>query len=303
MPIRGVDEARGETDEHQDGENFQHHHHVVRFGRFADPADENHGEQHDDDECRPVETEMPAGIVECVALQVAEARGEIGGRDPAQAGMDAKPVEQVDNVRGKSDADGHVGDGVLEDQIPADDPGDQFAHRGVGVRVGASGDGNHRGELRVAERGKAADNRDQHERKRDRRACAGAAEGRGVVDQVFEQGRVQNGFELEFLAGDGGADHGENAGADHGADAERSKAQPAESFLQALLGVLRVGDQLVNALGAEKLCAQSPPSLCQRKKLYLAPRFRATLMQARRLRQLEVRVAFQQASSRRNPES
>ena len=38
-------------------------------------------------------------------------------------GMQAEPVEQVDDVRGKADTDAHVGEGVFEDQVPADDPG------------------------------------------------------------------------------------------------------------------------------------------------------------------------------------
>ena len=57
----------------------------------------------------------------------------------------------------------HIADGVLEDQVPADDPGDEFAHGGVGVGVGAAGDGDHGGEFGVAEAGEAADDGDEDE--------------------------------------------------------------------------------------------------------------------------------------------
>jgi len=34
-----------------------------------------------------------------------------------------RTVEEVDDVSGEADADAHVGEGVLEDEVPADDPG------------------------------------------------------------------------------------------------------------------------------------------------------------------------------------
>ena len=43
-----------------------------------------------------------------------------------------------------------------ENQIPADDPGENFAERGVGVGVGAAGDGRHRREFGVAQGGERA---------------------------------------------------------------------------------------------------------------------------------------------------
>src|SRR5206468_32160 len=133
----------------EDGDNFHQHHHVIGFRRLADAANQNDGEEHHDDERGPVETEMPPGAVKHVAFEVGKTAGKIGGRNPAGIGMDAEPVQQVDEVLRKADADGHVADGVLENEIPADDPGDEFAHGGVGVRVGAARDGNHGGKFGV----------------------------------------------------------------------------------------------------------------------------------------------------------
>ena len=119
--------------------------------------------------------------------KVGEAAGQIGGRNPARTRVNAEPIEQVDDVRGEADADGHVADGVFENQIPADDPRDEFAHGGVGVGVGAAGDGNHGGEFGITDRSESADDGDEDEGQGDRRAGAGAAEGGGMVDQIFEQ--------------------------------------------------------------------------------------------------------------------
>ena len=102
--------------------------------------------------------------------------------------MEAEPVEQIDDMGGKADADGHVGAGVFEDQIPADDPGDQFAHGGVGVGIGRAGDGNHRGEFGITEAGERADKGDQDQRKRDGGTGAGAAGEGGVVDEIVARG-------------------------------------------------------------------------------------------------------------------
>ena len=64
----------------------------------------------------------------------------------------AEKGEEVLKIVRPPVGDGRRGDGVLEDEVPADDPRDQLAERGVGVGIGRSGDGHHRGELGVAER-------------------------------------------------------------------------------------------------------------------------------------------------------
>ena len=153
--------------------------------------------------------------------------------------MPAEPVEHVDQVRGEADADGHVADRVFQDQVPADDPGDQLAHGGVGVGVGAAGDGNHRGQFGVAQRGEGADDGHQHERKRQRRAGAGTSAGRRVLDEVVEQRGVQDGGGVELLSGDGCADDGEDAGADDGTDAQSGERTTGRASFSADAPVLR----------------------------------------------------------------
>ena len=60
--------------------------------------------------------------------------------------------------------------GVLEDQVPADDPGDQLAHRRVRVGVGAARDRDHRRHLGVAEAGEGAADAGDDERRASPRA-------------------------------------------------------------------------------------------------------------------------------------
>ena len=50
---------------------------------------------------------------------------------------------------------GHCGTahGIFQDQVPADDPGEDFAQRRVGIGVGAAGHGGHGSELGIAQGG------------------------------------------------------------------------------------------------------------------------------------------------------
>src|SRR3954451_1765072 len=80
---------------------------------------------------------------------------------PSSRERDAERVAKGDSVGGETDPDGHVADSVFEDEVPADDPGDEFAHGGVRVGIRAAGDGNHRGEFGVTERSECADDGDE----------------------------------------------------------------------------------------------------------------------------------------------
>ena len=176
--------------------------------------------------------------------------------------MHAEPIHEVNDVGGEADADRHVADGIFQDEIPTDDPGDQLAHGGIGVGVGAAGDGNHRRQLCVAEPGEGADDRHQHDGKSQRRSCARPACQGVVVHQVIEQRGVQNGGGIKLLPRDGGTDHGKNPRTDHRTDAQRGQRPGAERFLKTVLGELRVADQLVDRFGCEQLLSQRLGSLC-----------------------------------------
>jgi len=223
VPVVGLDEAGSGKDEDQNGGHLDEDHDVVGACRFADAADQDHGENHDDEEGGDVEAEVPAGFVEVVAGEVLQSGGEISGRDPFGGRIDAEPVEEIYDVSGKADTDTHVAEGVFENQIPADDPGDEFAERGVGVGVGRAGNGNHGGQFGVTKAGEDADDGYENEREREGRTGAGAAGERGVEEEVVEERRIADGRRVEFLSGHGGADDREDARADDGADAERGE--------------------------------------------------------------------------------
>src|SRR5258708_3755725 len=131
MPVGGMNEARCESDEDKDRDNFQQDHHIVGFGRLADSPNEDHRKQHYYDERGPIEAKMPAWGIEHISLQIGEAVRKIGGRDPGESWVDANPGEKSNHVRGKPYTDGHVADRVFQNQGPADDPRDQLAQSGI----------------------------------------------------------------------------------------------------------------------------------------------------------------------------
>ena len=92
------------------------------------------------------------------------------GRRPSIGQVQAEGCQLRFGVSAEADGDDHVADDVFEDEVPADDPGEDFAERGVGIRVGAAGDGNHRGQFGIAESGEAAGQGDQKKRDGDGRS-------------------------------------------------------------------------------------------------------------------------------------
>ena len=134
--------------------------------------------------------------------------------------------EHLVEVLAPCDGDCCGADGVLEDEIPTDDPRDELTHRHVRVRVRAAGDRNHRRELGIAQaRERAADAGDD-EREGDRRAGA---------------------------FGDGRRRSHEQAGADDRADAQCDESPGPECALEPAFRRLRViGNQSIDRLGPKQ---------------------------------------------------
>jgi hypothetical protein len=61
-----------------------------------------------------------------------------------------------------------------------------------------------------------------------------------MVDQIFQQWSIQNGFNLELLASNSRADDGENSGADHRANSKGREAQPTQRLFQPNFGVFGI---------------------------------------------------------------
>src|SRR6476469_5170377 len=124
-------------------------------------------------------------------------------------------LEYLVEVLAPRDRDRRGADGVLEDQVPADDPGDELAERRVRVGVGGAGHRDRRGQLGEGERGERAGHAREDEGQDDR--------GTGVADRL--------------------ADDDEDAGADDRAEAERGQVEQADDTLPRLALILRVADE------------------------------------------------------------
>src|SRR5207302_4022422 len=124
-----------------------------------------------------------------------------GRMGPLIRRLPMKPAQNPVGVFAPSGRDRSRGHGVFENKIPADDPGNEFAHGRVGISVGAARDGNHRGKLGVTETGKRAADPGDNERKNHRRTRA---------------------------IRDGSSRPNKQTGADDPTDSERSEVYPAE---------------------------------------------------------------------------
>jgi hypothetical protein len=174
---------------------------------------------------------MISGLLVRGAVVDRQPGGETDAVDAKTEGMDRDSLEPGLEVVRPGNRDRDVADGVLQDQVPADDPGDELAEGCVRVRVGGPRDRDHRGKLRVAERGEAADDGGEDERHHERGSCA----------------RPVN------VAGRRRPDRREDPGADDRADAERDQVDRTQHLLELMALLARLGDEIVEGLRPENL--------------------------------------------------
>ena len=166
---------------------------------------------------------------------------------PAVRQIHSKRGELRFGIGAEADSDDDIADGVFENQIPADDPGEDFAQRGVGIGVGAAGDGDHGGKLGVTKTGKAAGQRDEKKRNRDGGSGGRAPvheHGRGtampqIIDEQVEDLGMQDGGSLEIFSGGSRPGENKNSRADDGADAQCREGPGTEGLFQAGAQALR----------------------------------------------------------------
>ena len=77
--------------------------------------------------------------------------------------FDMENIEQLDEVVRPAGGNRAGAHGVFQGEIPANDPGEEFAEGGVGVRVSAARQRNHGRKLGVAEAGESASQPRKHE--------------------------------------------------------------------------------------------------------------------------------------------
>ena len=235
MPVRGLDVLEADEDEEAEDDELDRHHPEVEVRGLPDPPDEHDRDGGDDRDGEDVEDDRDAEDVRRRGHDGRHLRERrlVVDREP-RGQVDPEALQERVEVVRPRDRDGDVADRVLDDQVPADDPGDELAERAVGVRVGGAGDGHHRGELRVAEGREAADDRRQDEGEDQRRSRArpdGVARGRR-------------------------ADRREDAGPDDRADAERDDVPGAERALQRVSRLVRLRDERVERLASGGACRE-----------------------------------------------
>ena len=184
---------------------------------FANPQDEDGGDHGHDQQRGEIEPRMP--------LKPFHRREGIGEELEGDLQPGAEHEEELVEVAGPGRGDRGAAHGVFEDQVPADDPGEDFAQRGVGVGIGAAGHGGHGGEFGVAERGEGAAHGGDAEGDHDRRP--------GVL-------------------GCRPAGHDEDAGPDDAAHAQRGQGHRAQDAVQAVFAG-RLGQQHLQVFTGKKL--------------------------------------------------
>ncbi len=80
----------------------------------------------------------------------ARRRGELGRN------VDSEIVKDARDIARPADGDRGGADHVFQDQVPADQPGDELTHRGIRVSISRTGDRDGGGHLGVAEAGEGA---------------------------------------------------------------------------------------------------------------------------------------------------
>ena len=95
-------------------------------------------------ESENIENDRNAENMRRAGEQARNSRGRpvIGG-DPV-GNRDAEARDERLEIIAPADGDSDIADGVFDDQVPSDDPGNQFAERGIGIGICAAGDRNHR---------------------------------------------------------------------------------------------------------------------------------------------------------------
>ncbi len=226
VPVGGSDLWVMEEEEPADGEKDADDAELddddggVEICRLLDADNEHRGnEEHDDDgeeveeagdvfQADIADTGGQGRFAQPDALvfdeDIAGGGGERGRED------DAELLEEAVEVAGPTGCDGGGTEGVFENKVPADDPGDEFAEGGIAVGVGGAGDGDDGGELRIAE----------------------AGEGAGEASEDKAKGDGGTRVESSGLAGEG-----EDSGTDDSADSESDEVQGTQGTLERILAL------------------------------------------------------------------
>src|SRR6266581_4616883 len=164
-------------------------------------------------------------------------------------------VAELDEITGPAHRDGHVADGIFQNEVPTNNPRDNFAKCRVGIRVGRSGHRNHRRELGVTKRSERASDASYDERSRNGGTCTRASKhdaraGQPRLNEIDDR-RLES--RRERLTRRCGSSQRKNSRADDGTDADGRQRDGSKRAFHLPLRRGRFGDQKVRAFGSKKL--------------------------------------------------
>ena len=211
MPQIGVDVVEHHDQEQQDHRHLDRHDDRVDRRRLGDAHVAQPADRADDDDGRQID-QCAGGDQRVAAFGKRErGRGQRRRQGEIQAGHRAEHAQQFAEVARPRHRHGGCREQVFQHQRPADEPGDHFAQGGVGIGVGAAGNRQHRGELRVAHAGQAAGHggdqeaEDQRGAGELRRRRAGDGENARADDRTHPEhhqvSRRQDAFEGDLAFG------------------------------------------------------------------------------------------------------
>ena len=134
--LRRVKHERAERDHENHHREFDQDDDRVRGRAFPNAVDQKHRHRRDDEKRGQVDRDrMPQddgqgggriGVERISALRDHRAGRGVIGHQPKRK-LDVRIRQQLDEIARPSDGNGHVADRVFQDQIPANDPGDDLA--------------------------------------------------------------------------------------------------------------------------------------------------------------------------------
>ncbi len=224
----------GHGDEGYNGEELDEDDGGVEVRRFLDANHKNGGDDEDGEKGEQIEARR--GVRQRGKVNSLARQGD--GRNPAmiqehpdrargiadlRREIDAVILEEGDQGAAPTGGHGCGSEGILEDQVPADDPGEDFAQGCVSVGVGRAGDGNQRSEFGITQAGKGTGDAGKN---------VGDDDGRSGVTRRSRTGED------------------EDSGANDGTHAQHDEVDGAKDTLEAVLARLTgLGEQHVQWFG------------------------------------------------------
>ena len=177
----------GRGDEHHDNDELDGNDDVIDPRRLVDSDDQQSRHRGDDRHRRNID-ERAGRMPDPLRRIIGQRRSGQGGRH-----RNAEILEEAHDIARPSDRHRGGAKRIFEDQVPADDPGDDLSHRRIGVGVGTAGDRNGRGHFRITQTREGAGGRAEDEGHRDGRPGVG----RGGVPGQHKNARPDDGADAQ----------------------------------------------------------------------------------------------------------